>query len=84
MGLMIAPAYAARCNTRPAIIKFLADKYSEAPVKIGITSKGYVLEVLASESGSWTIIITRPNGISCYMASGRAWETIKPIRGSAL
>lgn len=84
MGLMIAPAYAARCNTRPAIIKFLSDKHSEAPVQMGLTAGGSVLEVLASESGSWTIIITMPNGVSCYMASGQAWEAIKPIRGSAL
>ncbi|MDP7547755.1 MAG: hypothetical protein QGF20_10715 [Alphaproteobacteria bacterium] len=42
-----------------------------------MSSNGTVVEVLASESGSWTIILTKPNGASCVVATGQAWETIE-------
>jgi hypothetical protein len=35
-----------------------------------------VFEVLASPSGSFTIILTQPNGLSCVMAAGENWENL--------
>jgi hypothetical protein len=35
---------------------------------------GRLLEVFATGSGStWTIVMTRPDGTSCVVASGEAW-----------
>ena len=34
------------------------------------------LEVLASDGGTWTIIVTRLAGRSCVVASGEAWEEV--------
>ena len=54
-------------------------KYDEMPVARGITTNGKaVIEVLASESGSWTLIVTGPQGRTCLVASGEAWEGITP------
>ncbi len=34
---------------------------------------GFVLELYVSESGSWTILMTHTNGLSCIKASGQDW-----------
>ena len=42
-------------------------------------NNGGVLEVLSSEKGSWTILVTMPNGVSCMLATGQSWEALKPM-----
>jgi len=39
-----------------------------------LVGNGSVLEVLASKTGSWTILVTQPSGLLCVVASGEAWE----------
>lgn len=39
--------------------------------------QGMVMETFASgETGSWTITVTTPNGMTCLVASGQAFETL--------
>lgn len=64
------------CVERKTALKSLEKTYSEAPVSIGLASNGSVIEVLASSSGSFTIILTQPNGLSCVMAAGENWENL--------
>ncbi len=33
-----------------------------------------VIELFTAESGSWTILITMPGGVTCMMGSGEGWE----------
>jgi hypothetical protein len=45
-----------------------------------LSRNGNVLEVLKSDkAGTWTIIVTRPNGMSCVVASGEAWEELPKL-----
>lgn len=79
--LMLVPAAAAQeesapCVKRSDFLHHLSSNYKESPVAMGVTASGRVLEVVASPSGSWTIIVTMPNGISCGIASGEAWERL--------
>jgi hypothetical protein len=72
-----SPAQAqAMCGEHRAVVANLEKIYSEAPVSIGLASNGAVIEVLASPSGSFTIILTQPNGLSCVMAAGENWENL--------
>ena len=68
------------CGERRAVVANLEKTYSEASVStglsIGLASNGSVIEVLASPSGSFTIILTQPNGLSCVMAAGENWENL--------
>ncbi len=82
----IPPAQAqAMCGERRAVVQNLEQTYSEAPVSIGLASNGAVIEVLASPSGSFTIILTRPNGLSCVMAAGESWEDLpKRLAGAKI
>ena len=75
-----APAAAeTKCGDRGDILKHLSRNYKEAPVAMGLVSNGNVLEVLSSGNGSWTIIITRPDGKSCVMAVGEAWDKVPTL-----
>ncbi len=74
-----AAAQQQRCTKRPDIVRHLAKKFSETPVAIGLSGSGGVVEVLSSESGSWTIIITMPDGNSCLIAAGENWEHVTTV-----
>lgn len=67
------------CGQRADILKALAEKYKEAPVNLGtVTGKG-VIEIYASDAGTFTIIATQPNGFSCIIAAGDGRETFPPV-----
>ena len=68
------------CTTRAEVTKQLDSRYSEAPVAIGLSRNGGVVEVFSTSDGStWTMIITMPDGTSCMMAAGEAWETLPAL-----
>ena len=75
-----ASAQQSVCGNRGDILKQLSVRYSEAPAAIGLSSTGSMLEVLTSPSGgSWTVLMTMPNGTSCLVAAGENWESVKPL-----
>ena len=47
---------------------------------MGLTDKGAVLEVFAPKKGSWTFLITMPDGLTCVVASGESWESFGAAR----
>jgi hypothetical protein len=72
-----AEAQNRNCGPREKVLTTLAEKYQESRRSIGLATQGRVMEVFASEeSGSWTIIVTMPNGITCLVASGQAFENV--------
>lgn len=65
------------CGPREVVIKKLAEGYGETRQSIGIGSNNAMVEVFASaETGSWTILVTQPTGVSCLVASGQAFEQV--------
>ncbi len=81
LALAASSAFAAApCNTRDSVLERLAEKYFEAPIAVGVTNTGALIEVLATEDGdTWTIIITTPQGVSCLIAAGEGWRTIEQV-----
>jgi len=69
-----AAAQAPQCGAREALLDRLSSKYEEEPVGIGVTATGSLLEVLASPSGTWTIIVTVPGGPTCLVSAGEGWR----------
>jgi hypothetical protein len=66
------------CNPRTEVVGHLAKKYGEAPVAIGVTNKGGLVEVLTTGDGNtWTIIVSMPNGTSCMVAAGEGWRSLE-------
>lgn len=76
-----AVADAPACGSRPEILAQLEKHYSESPVAMGLDSRGRVLEVLTSpDSGTWTILVTSPDGVTCLVDAGTAFEhLVQPI-----
>jgi hypothetical protein len=35
-----------------------------------------MIELYTSEKGTWTMLMTRPGGVSCIMAVGQSWENL--------
>ncbi|NJO32079.1 MAG: hypothetical protein HC869_02060 [Rhodospirillales bacterium] len=71
-----APAAAqgiGRCGLRAGVVAGLERRYQEEQTALGLTAKGNLIEVFVSPSGSWTIIQTSPQGMSCIMAAGSRW-----------
>lgn len=64
------------CAERNMIVKRLDAGYSEKPVSMGLSVNGSVVEVFASTSGSFTIIATQPDGVSCILVTGQSWEDV--------
>jgi hypothetical protein len=62
------------------VLELLAQKYSEAPVAIGVANNGGLVEVLSTGDGNtWSIIITSPQGMSCLVAAGEGWRIIEQL-----
>jgi hypothetical protein len=36
-----------------------------------------VVELLISSDGTWTILVTKPNGIACVAAVGEEWHDLE-------
>lgn len=70
------------CGERAELVKALAEGHNEILVGEGLTSRGVVMEIFVSESGSWTILGTNPQGLTCFVNSGENWETVKPVKPS--
>jgi hypothetical protein len=63
------------CAPREQIVKRLADTYGETRKGYGLQNAQLIVELYASdETGTWTLIATRPDGVSCAMAVGKAWR----------
>jgi hypothetical protein len=49
-----------------------------------LAQPGQVLEVFASSNGSWTMVMTMPNGKACLIAAGDNWEMVTKIKGNPI
>ncbi|GGA28835.1 hypothetical protein [Neptunicoccus cionae] len=81
LGVILAhsPAYSqqASCAERTQVVERLQSKYGETRRSVGLAANNGVVEVFASDnSGSWTIVITLPNGMTCLVAAGDSYETL--------
>jgi hypothetical protein len=63
------------CFTRAETLTALKREYGEEPIGIGITTSRYVYEILVSPRGTWTAILTFPNGCAVAVAEGSDWKS---------
>ena len=65
----------ANCGARDSVVDKLSVKYGEAFSGGGLQNAESIFEVWHSaEKGTWTILMTRADGITCIMASGTNWR----------
>jgi hypothetical protein len=79
---LILTAQAARaepqqCGARDAVIARLSTGYGETRRSVGLAANNAVLEVFASDTtGTWTVTVTLPTGMTCLVASGDNYQTL--------
>lgn len=89
-GLILATqAHAApQCGKRDMVVAQLTERFGETRRGMGIAANNSVMEMFASEaSGSWTITVTMPDGVTCLVASGQGFETMAeelPAKGNKI
>jgi len=70
------------CGKRESMISSLKQKFGESERGMGLSGAEAVIEIWSSdETGTWTIVMTRPNGITCVMAAGESWMDIPAEKG---
>jgi len=63
------------CGTRDSVVAKLGDKYGEVRRGGGLAGPTAIFEIWASEAtGTWTILKTTPDGLTCVMAVGDGWR----------
>jgi hypothetical protein len=63
------------CEPRAKVTELLSGRYQEAVRMEGLGAGG-IYEVWAGKNGSWSITVTRPDGMTCLLASGEAFAAI--------
>ena len=80
-----ASANPANCAKRTVMVEKLNERFGESRQSVGLTPGGQAIEVFAHPgTGTWTILLTLPNGTSCMMASGHAYQAINDPAGQGV
>ena len=74
LAIVPAPAQAAECGKHDKVIAFLDKKYKEQLKAMGMVSNKGFMQLFVAESGTWTVLLTTPEGISCIVAAGDSYE----------
>ncbi len=75
-----AAAESRACAAREQVVARLAQRYGETLQSMGMHSNNGLLEVYASgPGGTWTILVTSPDGTACLIAAGQMWEGGAPL-----
>ena len=83
VGVGIPAAFAA-CAQRDIVVERLKSRYDESFAAGGLqtgASSSTLVEVWASEeTGTFTVMLTSANGLSCVVATGTDWHQSKPVK----
>ena len=63
------------CGQRDQVVAQLQAVHGESRQNVGLQPNARVMETFANpETGSWTIIVSLPSGVSCLVAAGEAYQ----------
>ncbi|MBT3767113.1 MAG: hypothetical protein HOB79_01735 [Rhodospirillaceae bacterium] len=62
------------CFDRAKFTKELEVQHAESPIPMGLANTGMMVEIFASTNVTFTILLTQPDGTSCFVAAGDYWE----------
>ena len=80
VAALAPPAYAMTCAPRDGVVERLETQYKETLTARGLQNAEALIEVFSSaETGSYTVLISRADGISCIVSTGTHWLATKPV-----
>jgi hypothetical protein len=63
------------CAKRDKLVVELTKSHGETRQSVGLQRNNGVIETFANtDTGTWTIIVSLPTGVSCLVAAGEAFE----------
>lgn len=65
------------CNTKEIVAALLLKNLQEVPISIALEHSKNLVQVFASKTGTWTLVVTTPQGISCITGGGENWFLIE-------
>ena len=66
------------CGPTKNIVKMLHDKHGETPGTAAITDDNAPMLIFTNpKTGTYTITIRRPGGITCLLLSGKSWTPVE-------
>ena len=73
---MLSPAAAQspQCGPKMAVARQLALQYGEVPIVSGVSLNNAMKFFGNPRTGSWSMIVVRPDGVACVLAVGEALE----------
>lgn len=72
-----AHAQSNNCAPRETVLHHLSERFGEARQSIGLASGDRVVEMFASpETGTWTLTMTLPTGLTCIIGAGESFERV--------
>ena len=84
MAALAPPAHAANCALRDTVVERLQSRFSEQLTVGGLQNSQNaqsVVEIWASaETGTFTVLLTNANGISCIVAAGTDYFEAIPVK----
>lgn len=85
LSLIASPALAAQnCAPRDTVLGHLSERFGEGRRAIGLVGQNQVMELFASsETGTWTITVTLPDGRMCLVVAGQAFESVSEAAAPA-
>jgi len=66
------------CGDRNQMVRDLDREFREQPLASGLVDKDAVMEIFVSPGGTWTILATGTDGLSCVMAVGEGFDAAAP------
>lgn len=77
------------CADREKVLGKLEADFGETRQSYGLAANSSLIEVYASaETGTWTILVTTAQGLTCILAAGQAFENtegdVTPVKGELL
>ena len=66
------------CAPTANVTKMLKDKYGETPAVASITDDNAPMLIFSNpKTGTFTITIRRPGGLTCLMTGGNSWTLVE-------
>lgn len=73
------------CTMRDVAVAQLEKQFDEQVAGRGLAANGkLMLELFVSETGSWTVLVSEPDGRSCVLGSGEAWQGLARVVGDPI
>ncbi len=67
------------CMSHEEAVAWLDERYGEQVIGRGLADRGRVMfEIFTGPKGTWTLLVSAPEGPSCIIADGFDWQQLTP------